>query len=59
MDVQELALAAQNLSFEQRKELIKTLSAQLPKTETLANSIVQIGNTERITKTPGICGGNR
>jgi hypothetical protein len=46
MDVQELAIAAQSLSFEQRKELIKTLVAQLPKTESLADSVVRVGDLE-------------
>lgn len=46
MNVQELTLAAQTLSFEQRKELIRTLIAQLPQTESLAGSIVQVGDLE-------------
>ena len=46
MNVQELALAAQNLPFEQRKELIKTLIAQLPKAESLAGSVVWVGDLE-------------
>jgi hypothetical protein len=33
MDVQELAVAAQNLSYEQRKELIQMLVEQQPKSE--------------------------
>jgi hypothetical protein len=39
MTVHELAIAAQSLSFEQRKALIKALFEQLPKTEPLAGSI--------------------
>jgi len=46
MNVQELALAAQNLTFEQRKELIKTLFAQLPKAESLVGSVVWVGDLE-------------
>ncbi len=49
MDVQELAIAAQNLSFEQRKELIRAISSQQPK----LNSEL----TAHVTKVPGVCGG--
>lgn len=49
MDVQELAIAAQNLSFEQRKELIQAISSQQPK----LNSEL----TAHVTKVPGVCGG--
>lgn len=49
MDVQELAIAAQSLSFEQRKELIQTISSQLPK----LNSPL----TAHVAKIPGVCGG--
>lgn len=48
MDVQELARAALNLSFEQRKELIASLFAQLPMTEQMI---------KHITKTTAVCGG--
>lgn len=50
MNVRELAVAAQNLSFEQRKELIKEIFAQLPKTESLVGSVVQIGDLEAGSK---------
>jgi hypothetical protein len=46
MTVHELVTAAQSLSFEQRKALIKALFEQLPKTEPLAGSITQIGDLE-------------
>ena len=46
MTVHELVTAAQSLSFEQRKVLIKALFEQLPKTEPLAGSITQIGDLE-------------
>lgn len=49
MEVQELAIAAQSLSFEQRKELIETISSQLPKPSTQS--------TGHIIKTLGVCGG--
>jgi hypothetical protein len=44
MNIQELALAVQNLSFEQTKELINALFAQLPKSESLADSVVWVGD---------------
>jgi hypothetical protein len=46
MDVQELAIAAQSLSFEQRKELIKMLFEQQPKPDSLTASIVWVGDLE-------------
>ena len=46
MTVHELVTAAQSLSFEQRKALIKALFEQLPKTASLAGSITQIGDLE-------------
>ena len=46
MTVHELAIAAQSLSFEQRKALIKALLEQLPKTEPLAGSIHRVGDLE-------------
>ena len=46
MDVQELAIAAQSLSFEQRKELIKILFEQQPKPDSLIGSIVWLGDLE-------------
>ena len=46
MTVHELVIAAQSLSFEQRKALIKALFEQLPKTASLAGSITQIGDLE-------------
>jgi hypothetical protein len=46
MAVHELVTAAQSLSFEQRKALIKALFEQLPKTEPLAGSITQISDLE-------------
>lgn len=49
MDVQQLAVAAQSLSFEQRKELIETISSQQPKLNPQSIGYV--------TKTPGVCGG--
>lgn len=49
MNVQELATAAQSLSFEQRKELIQTISSQQPK----LNSPL----TAHVAKVPGVCGG--
>lgn len=45
----KLASAAQTLSFEQRKELIKTLFEQFPKPEPLAGSITHIGDIETAT----------
>jgi hypothetical protein len=41
--------AAQSLSFEQRKELIKALLEQFPKPESLAGSITHIGGLETAT----------
>ena len=46
MTVHELVTAAQSLSFEQRKALIKALFEQLPTTAPLASSITQIGDLE-------------
>jgi hypothetical protein len=46
MNVQELAVAAQNLTVEQRKELIKALFAQQPKPDAQAGAIVWIGDLE-------------
>jgi hypothetical protein len=46
MTVHELVTAAQSLSFEQRKALIKALFEQSPKTARLAGSITQIGDLE-------------
>lgn len=46
MNVQELASAAQSLSFEQRRELIKMLFAQQPKPNTQEPSIVWVGDLE-------------
>jgi hypothetical protein len=46
MTVHELVTAAQSLSFEQRKALIKALFEQLPKTAPLAGSIIRVGNLE-------------
>ena len=46
MTVHELVTAAQNLSFEQRKALIKALFEQLPKTAPLAGSIIRVGDLE-------------
>lgn len=46
LNLNEIVAAAQNLSYEQRKELIKALLAQLPKTEPLAGSVVSAGNLE-------------
>lgn len=46
MTVHELVTAAQSLSFEQRKALIKALFEQLPKTEPLAGSIIRAGDLE-------------
>jgi hypothetical protein len=45
----KLVSAAQSLSFEQRKELIKTLFEQFPKPEPLAGSITHIGDLETAT----------
>ena len=50
MNVQELASAAQSLSFEQRKELIKMLFAQQPKPDKQAPSIVWVGDLEAGTQ---------
>ena len=50
MNVQELASAAQSLSFEQRKELIKMLFAQLPKLDAPTASIVWIGDLDAGTE---------
>lgn len=50
MNVQELASAAQHLSFEQRKELIKMLFAQQPKPNTQEPSIVWVGDLEAGTQ---------
>lgn len=50
MNVQELAQAAQNLSFEQRKELIKTLIAQLPKSESLGGSVELVDDLETVAQ---------
>jgi hypothetical protein len=46
MTVHELVTAAQSLSFEQRKALIKALFEQLPKTAPLAGSIIRVGDLE-------------
>ena len=46
MDVHEFVAAAQSLSYEQRKELIKALFQQLPASASPAGSIVQIGDLE-------------
>jgi hypothetical protein len=46
MTVHELVTAAQSLSFEQRKALIKALFEQLPKTEPLAGSIIRVDDLE-------------
>jgi len=46
MTVHELVTAAQSLSCEQRKALIKALFEQLPKTALLAGSITQVGDLE-------------
>jgi hypothetical protein len=46
MTVHELVTAAQSLSFEQRKALIKALFEQLPKTAPLAGSITRVGDLE-------------
>ncbi|MBS1790887.1 MAG: hypothetical protein JST85_24460 [Acidobacteria bacterium] len=46
MNVQEIAVAAQSLSFEQRKELIKMLFEQQPKPAPAAPSIVWVGDLE-------------
>src|SRR6266508_7033201 len=45
----KLVSAAQSLSFEQRKELIKALFEQFPKPEPLAGSITHIGDLETAT----------
>jgi hypothetical protein len=45
----KLARAAQSLSFEQRKELIKALFEQFPEHEPLAGSIIHIGDLEAAT----------
>lgn len=50
MNVQELANAAQSLSFEQRRELIKMLFAQQPKPDTREPSIVWVGDLEAGTQ---------
>lgn len=42
----KLIIAAQTLSFEQRKGLIKTLFEQCPKPEPLAGSITYVGDLE-------------
>lgn len=46
MNVNELAVAAQSLSFEQRKELIKTLFAQQPKPHPQSATITWVGDLE-------------
>jgi hypothetical protein len=50
MNVQELAAAAQSLTFEQRKELIKTLFAQQPKPDPQAATIAWVGDLEAGTQ---------
>lgn len=45
----KLVSAAQALSFEQRKELIKALFEQFPKPEPLAGSITYVGDLETAT----------
>jgi hypothetical protein len=49
---EKLVSAAQSLSFEQRKELIKALFEQFPKPDPLTGSITHIGDLE--TATPEI-----
>ncbi|NOT59952.1 MAG: hypothetical protein HOP19_06965 [Acidobacteria bacterium] len=44
MNVQELTVAAQSLTFEQRKELIKSLFAQQPKPNAEGASILWVGD---------------
>ena len=46
MNIKELAAAAQSLTFEQRKELIKTLFAQQPKPNPQSATIVWVGDLE-------------
>ena len=46
---EKLVSAAQSLSFEQRKELIKALFEQFPKPEPIAGSITHIGDLETAT----------
>lgn len=46
MTVHELVTAAQSLSFEQRKALMKALFEQWPPTVPLAGSITQVGDLE-------------
>ena len=50
MNVSELTTAAQTLTFEQRKELIKALFAQQPKPDPQAASIVWVGDLEAGTE---------
>lgn len=50
MEVQELAIAAQSLSFEQRKELIKAIFPQQSKTDTSTPSVVWVGDLEAGTE---------
>jgi hypothetical protein len=45
----KLIRAAQTLSFEQRKDLLKALFEQFPKAEPLAGSITHIGDLETAT----------
>src|SRR5262245_2878347 len=45
----KLVSAAQSLSFEQKKEVIKVLFEQFPKPEPLAGSITHIGDLETAT----------
>jgi len=47
--LRKLVSAAQPLSFEQRKELVKALFEQFPKPEPLAGSITHIGDLEAAT----------
>ena len=46
MNVSELSTAAQSLSYEQRKELIKSLFAQQPKPASDQANIVWVGDLE-------------
>ncbi|MGH9801098.1 MAG: DUF433 domain-containing protein [Blastocatellia bacterium] len=50
MEIQELAIAAQSLSFEQRKELIKAIFAQQPKADASAPSVLWVGDLEAGTE---------
>ena len=50
MNVQELANAAQSLSFEQRRALIKMLFSQQPRPQAQLPSIVWVGDLEAGTQ---------